>query len=827
MKRRGPGSMNRVYRLVWSEAAGGFVAVAEKAAAHAKGRRGAARALAGVVLAGVAVSALGQANPPRPTALPQGGVVRQGQATLTQSGARLEINQASDKAAINWQSFDIGAQAQVRFNQPGAGSVALNRVVGADVSQIFGQLSANGQVMLVNPNGIVFGNGARVDAAGLVASTLSLAESDFIGGRMRFVRGATAGAVINQGNLSAAPGGYVAMLAPQVRNEGVIAARLGTVALAGGDAVTLNFDGAQLLGVKVDPSTVDTLIENRQALMADGGQVILAAGAARQLMQQAVAGGSSAEQMVEQDGVVRLVRHSGSITAERGQVSVTGGNLDISGDIVARDGGRIRMQGDYVGQSSRLDVSSATGAGGEVRIQGETVVQTAQTAIVADGAQRGGHIAITGSTGANSASTLYSSARLSAQSSGGTGGGIDLTASSVQLRAATLDASGASGGRLRVGGGFHGNEADLGNATTVGVNASTLLRADANGARGDGGEVVVWSEAQTLFAGGLSARGGAQAGSGGSAEVSGKQDLVFRGVADLASRDGRAGRLLLDPRNIVVDNASAALATLDLSDPTPGATNGFGSSVSVLGNGNVVVTAPFAATGGTSNTGAAYLFNSSTGALLANLRGSSAGDKIGSGGLKVLGTGHYLVLSPDFGTTAANKTVMAYDSSDSNGSGASPAASRSYALQDSATASAGAITWQNQSGSGSATVSSANSLVGSTANTDSMTRYGYSGLNVSSLGAVTVTASDRVGAADVLDSGPSYVLRPGTSITELADGNLAIAVPTWYNGRGAVAWMSGSNGQLADASAGGVISATTALVGSTPNRTQADRKSVV
>src|SRR6218665_2054655 len=262
MKARGPGAMNRAFRLVWNDALGAFVAVAEHASGRGKGRSGSSKAMASAVLATAAMSAFAQQAPPTANALPQGGVVTQGQAQITQAGARLDVNQTTGKAAINWQSFDIGAQAQVRINQPNASSVALNRVVGADVSQVFGKLSSNGQVVLVNPNGIVFGQGAQVDVGGLVASTLNLADEDFMAGRMRFTRGAVAGAIVNHGSLSAAAAGYVAMLAPEVRNEGVISARLGTVALAGGDAITLNFDGAQLLGVKVEPSTIKTLIEN-------------------------------------------------------------------------------------------------------------------------------------------------------------------------------------------------------------------------------------------------------------------------------------------------------------------------------------------------------------------------------------------------------------------------------------------------------------------------------------------------------------------------------------------------------------------------------------
>ncbi|MFG6415156.1 YDG domain-containing protein [Roseateles sp. DC23W] len=809
--------MNRAFRLVWNDALGAFVAVAEHAGGRGKGRSGSSKAVAVVVLAGAALSAFAQQAPPAANALPQGGVVTQGQAQITQGGARLEVNQTSNKAAINWQRFDIGAQAEVRINQPNAASVALNRVVGADVSQVFGKLSSNGQVVLVNPNGIVFGKGAQVDVGGLVASTLNLADEDFMAGRLRFTRGAVAGAVVNEGSLSAAEAGYVAMLAPEVRNEGVISARLGTVALAGGDAVTLNFDGAQLLGVKVEPSALKTLIENRQAIVADGGQVILAAGVARQLQQQAIAGGINAAQMVEQDGVVRLVSNTGSISAQGGSVSLGGGNVDLGGSIAARDGGRITVQGDYVGQSGALDVSSAHSAGGAVQVQAETVIQTAQASIRADGATRGGSIAVTGSTGAGSGSTIYSSGNVSAQAAAGQGGSIDFTAASVQLRAATLDASGsAQGGRVRVGGGFRGAEADIGNATNVGINASTVLRADASGMRGDGGQVVVWSDEKTLFAGAVSARGGSQAGAGGQAEVSGKQDLVFQGRADLSSRDGRPGQLLLDPRNLIIDNAGNSLAALDMADPTPSGTNGFGAFTQVLGNGNVVISAPLANTGGTAGTGAVYLFNSQTGALLSNLRGTNAGDQAGSGGVKVLGNDNYLVLSPKFGTVSGVNTFSLTITDPFNVSAAS-----AYAIQTGTTASAGAITWQSSTGSGSSAVGSGNSLVGSTANTDSVTRYGYSGLTVTTGSNQTITANDRLGNVTTYNQWGDVLAEGTTNIVELTDGNVAIAASNWFNGRGAVAWMNGGTGALANAASGGALSSTTAVVGSTGIRSQA------
>uniref|UniRef100_UPI0013E98436 YDG domain-containing protein n=1 Tax=Rubrivivax sp. JA1026 TaxID=2710888 RepID=UPI0013E98436 len=813
----GPGALNRIYRLVWNDSTGACVAVAEGTRSRGKRSRG----VAGVVLGAGLV--LGQtaawAAPPAANALPQGGQVVSGQAALQQQGARLDITQASQRAAINWLSFDVGSQALVQIQQPNAQAVLLNRVTGADPSAIHGRLSANGQVLLVNPNGIVFGRGSRVDVGGLVASTLDIADADFAAGRLKFTRGDGAGSVVNQGTINTAAGGYAALLAPEVINEGVVSARLGTVALAAGDAVTLDVAGSELLGVKVDPATVAALVENRQLVQAEGGRVILSAGAAQRLREQAVAGGGGATDMlVAADGAVRLVGNTGSIVAQGGQVTLSGGNVDLGGSVAARDGGRLLVQADYVGQSGTLDVSSAKGAGGAVQIQADTVIQTAQARVTADGATRGGSIAVTGSTGAEADSSVYSSATFSARGGNGAGGDIAVTAASVQLRAATLDASGAQGGRVRVGGGFQGGDITLGNATTVGVNASTVLRADAAGAHGNGGQVVVWSDDKTLFAGRISARGGSFGGAGGQAEVSGKQDLAFQGLADLSSRDGRSGRLLLDPRNLIVDNLGSALASLSMSDPTPDATNGFGSSTQVLRNGRVVVTAPGADTGAVNDTGAVYLFDSSTGALLSNLRGSHAGDKVGSGGVTVLSNDNYLVRSPEYGTVTG-VTVTNFLSDEGTGTRTAPTAPNYYALQTGTSASAGAITWQSKSGSGSSLVSASNSLVGDTSNTDSMVPHGYSGLTVTNPAAVTVTANDRLGGADVLSG--TKVARPGTRIVELADGNVAIAAPTWFNGRGAVVWMDGDTGALSTGAAGATVSASTALVGSTPNRTLA------
>ena len=115
---------------------------------------------------------------PAPDALPEGGRVVAGNADIGRTDSTLSIHQSTDRAAIDWETFDVGSDAHVEFLQPSNSSVTLNRVTGSNASQIFGRITANGQVFLINPNGIVFGAGAQVNVGGLVASTLNMSDSD-------------------------------------------------------------------------------------------------------------------------------------------------------------------------------------------------------------------------------------------------------------------------------------------------------------------------------------------------------------------------------------------------------------------------------------------------------------------------------------------------------------------------------------------------------------------------------------------------------------------------------------------------------------------------
>ncbi len=208
--------------------------------------------------------------------------------------------------------------------QPGSNSVALNRVLGSDPSNILGSLSANGKVFLLNPNGILFGKGAQVNVGGLVASTLTLTDSDFMAGRYNFTGGGN-GKVLNKGSINA-DGGYVALFGANVSNEGVISAKLGTVTLAAGNAVTLDVAGDGLLNVTVNQGAVKALAQNGGLIRADGGQVLLTAQSAGNLLQSAVnnTGVIQAQSIENHNGTIRLMGDM-----QNGTVNV-GGKLDAS-----------------------------------------------------------------------------------------------------------------------------------------------------------------------------------------------------------------------------------------------------------------------------------------------------------------------------------------------------------------------------------------------------------------------------------------------------------------------------------------------------------------
>ena len=479
-----------------------------------------AEAVMGVLLAGLS-SGLTHA-------MPTGGVVTEGSAIIGQSRANLTVTQTAQRTAINWQSFGIAAHEAVRFNQPSASSVVLNRVLGQD-AQIFGSLSANGQVFLLNPNGVLFGAGAQVNVGGLVASSLNLTDQDFLAGRYSFTKGATAGSVINQGTIDAASGGYVALLGSQVKNEGTITSNFGTVALGAGDQVTLNLNGNSLVSLTVAKEAVDALVENKQLIRADGGQVLMSAKALDQLIRSVVnnIGIIEANTLSNVNGVIRL---EGGMVNNAGTIRAKGSGAENGGKIILR-----------AGQDLSLEATSL---------------------ITANGAH-GGAVSVQTETG-----TLLADGRIEVKGADATGGSVRLLGERVGLiNAASVDASGRTGGgEILVGGDYQGENPDVQNSSRSYVGPGTSLKADAIEA-GGGGRVIVWANELTHFKGSISARGGAMAGNGGFVETSGKDHLEAIGSVDASAPAGTAGLWLLDPANVTIVNAASGNGMFDGGSP--------------------------------------------------------------------------------------------------------------------------------------------------------------------------------------------------------------------------------------------------------------------
>jgi len=350
--------MNRIFQSVWNDTTGTFVAASEittstgkkpspVTTAMAKGERFVLKALAASVMIAFGANV---------HALPVGGVVTEGAAGISGTANSTTITQSSQNVAINWQSFNIGATEAVQFVQPNSSSVALNRVLGPDPSSIFGSLSANGKVFLVNPHGVLFARGAQVNVGGLVASTLNISDSDFMAGRYQFA-GNSSAAVLNQGTINA-DGGSVALLGANVGNDGVIVARLGTVALAAGDAVTLDVAGDGLLSVTVSQGAVNALVQNGGLIHADGGQVLLTAMAAGDLLQSAVnnTGVIQARTIENHNGTIRLLGDMRIGTAN------VAGTLDASAPN-GGDGGFIEASAARVNISSDVHITTAAPMG--------------------------------------------------------------------------------------------------------------------------------------------------------------------------------------------------------------------------------------------------------------------------------------------------------------------------------------------------------------------------------------------------------------------------------------------------------------------------------
>jgi filamentous hemagglutinin family protein len=340
-------SVNHIYRLVWSQVYQSWIAVSERARGRGKTAR---PKLFGAALLTVAHAALGA---------PTGGAITAGSGSISQSGNTTTVNQSSANLAVNWQTFNTTSQETVNFVQPSASAIAVNRIADTNPTQFLGHLNANGQIYLINPNGIVFGAGAQINVGGLVASTLDISDTGLSGAARNFT-GAGTGSIINQGTITATNGGYVAFIGKTVSNQGNIVAPGGAVGLAAGNDVTLSFAGNSMVAVQVNQSTLDSLAENGGLIQSDGGAVWLSAGAKDAVLAS----------VVNNTGVIqaRSVQNvNGTIVLDAGGAgtATNSGKLDASGANSGETGGTVDVLGNTVNATgtSSIDVSGDAGGG--------------------------------------------------------------------------------------------------------------------------------------------------------------------------------------------------------------------------------------------------------------------------------------------------------------------------------------------------------------------------------------------------------------------------------------------------------------------------------
>lgn len=468
--------MNHIYRLVWSRFSRAWIPVAENTKTHGKsgGRKTAARRRGGraLVAALLAVPAVALAKTVAPDATPTGFKVLGGSGSASQTGSDYTVDQTSMRAAFGFDSLDVGVNASFHLKQM-SGAIGLLLVGGTDPSYIHGKFTADSQVFIANPYGVVFGAGASVNVGGMLATTMSIAPNDFMNGNYRLSNPGS-GAVRNEGLINAV--GSVALVGKTVENAGKIVAT--TVTLAAGDTVAVALTGDGLIRARVEDPALKAGIVNSGNINATVG-VVLSAGQAR-------------------DTLDRVVNNSGIIRA-------TG---------LAAQGGEIVLEGGLVANSGTLDVSNAVGKGGNASLLGRNVALASSSVIDASGATSGGTVKVMGDM---TNGRVDVDGRIYARGDSGDGGFVETSAAEVGVakgfRINALSAHGRNGRWLidpldfyiTAGGGAQtssGIGADTLSSNLGGADV-TIVTDNVNNAAGNYGDIyvnsaVAWSAATTL-----------------------------------------------------------------------------------------------------------------------------------------------------------------------------------------------------------------------------------------------------------------------------------------------------------------------------------------
>ncbi len=570
--------------------------------------------------------------------LPSGGKVVDGNAHIYQRGSTLNIDQNTDRAIVNWNSFSVGKDNTVNFNQPSSDSATLNRVTGDLTSEIAGRINANGSVFLVNPNGILITADGVVDTGNFVASTLDIDNNDFLNGDYSFTKNGSNGVVSNRGTVSVDDGGFVALLGGAVKNDGTVRAHVGTVGFAGGEKIVMSFGNNDFLRVEVPTDKWEQLTDSQgnkvSATLDLGGKIESRGG----FVDITVADASDIlRQSISVSGIVS----ANTVSSQDGVISISGGTLGIAGN------GRITADADY-GNAGRIDVAvqslnmsapisatAATGNGGTIKVSLQHGASLSRGAVLDASGKQGGNVSVIGGLSGDKYYKLVGSGDFVADGSDGTGGYIDISNKNglVGLFSGSVSATGTTmGGRIRIGGAFQGGSynaktsqldkktqdlfvnrwSDSSGLTSAGkTSLGTGVHVDASSESGTGGTVVLWADHTTNNYAQITATG---ATGGGAVEISGKKKVDSFGLKRVEVGNGV---ILLDPKNVVISKFSGGLAQakrimsstplagfkLDLND-----NDNFGASVAISEDGSKLAVGARGDDTGAPNNGAVYLF---------------------------------------------------------------------------------------------------------------------------------------------------------------------------------------------------------------------------
>lgn len=542
-------------------------------------------------------------------AAPTGGNVVAGDVNIEslEGDTVIGVTQNSQSAIVEWQTFNLDAGEAFFFNQPNADAVILNRVLGLGESVIDGALTANGNVFIMNSDGILFGPNAVIDVNGLVATSLGIANADFMANDFDFqFLGESDASIINKGEISIAESGILAFVAPNVANEGSIAARLGTVTLAAGDRFIIDFFGDGLVAFSPDtpPGENKGGVNVTGPINAEGGAIYLTVTDAIEYVETII--------NVEADLVAR------SATEVGGKIILTGADstavtVDATLDASGGDGGEITILGreidvtadaqllangfeaDFAGVLWTFENAGFGGLDGGSTITG-SYVYNAETDVFSN-------INVVTSIGASLPGATYS-----VPGAGAGAGVVDFFSTNAvdvtdefRLRIGWNGPMTNTGGTLNVAFGFEAQCQDsacgfpgfgvdlarglIGPTSVVG--APLPIAGDQNG-----GTITVASTEMTTFSGLASVEPGAATGAGGNITLSSDGLLVFDGEArvGMPPRDGMLALVGLAPdppedENDEEDEMIEAAVEVSLSEIAATQTNTEATGGEISGGG--------------------------------------------------------------------------------------------------------------------------------------------------------------------------------------------------------------------------------------------------